>query len=82
MALHLDSSLDLARDKTEFDWELCLGESAVECRVVLALLRLVLQVKRGRIGNQPKRPAEAILFPTECWALQVGLVFPFVVICS
>lgn len=68
----------------ELDWiqDLDLGESAELYSGMLAFVRLVKQVKRERTRKQQRCPTEAISFPTECCALQVGSVFPFSAICS
>lgn len=58
--------------------ELHLRESAEAYRGTLAFLRPVKQVKRERTRKQQKCPTEAISFPTECCALQVGSVLPLV----
>lgn len=69
---------------TELDLteEPCVGETPVERREMTVFLRWAMKVKRERIRKQKRHPADAISFPTECCALQIGSVFPFIAVRS
>lgn len=82
MAVSLESSLIWLVTELDLIQELCLGESAEEYRGMLVFLRLGMPVKRERTRKQQRCPTEAILFPTERCAPQLGSVFPFTAICS